>query len=931
MALRARERCGQCLHGLAPLLQLPATPSVREAGSALTLACASQEALTDAVAQLRAVLRGLIDEASRERTEVPIIGSTRCVLGPGGELLEVLTAGQHCTLSVSGFRSDAAAAAGGEEQLACWFGAHGEVLSVRLLQLGDACTARVTMATAAQAAAAAAALHNKALPGGARLAVVGYTPPSAQQCFRPASLLHLSWSGGRPSGLAYVEFASGRAAVDAAVKLAKVSCEAAGGFGAGGAAGRWRGAGMFSRDGRRGMLRVDGGAWFFAQASRASRRVLQLKVCGEEREEQTSPPMLLLRDRQRLERALSERFGPVSKLSVLQEPDPGLRRRECQPAVLAARLRSLLGQYGSLVHLDVKPYNDTKQIGSAFACFSSAQEAAAARGALDGCTAHPWLSGSPLRAHSDLVCRLRLDGRCFRALRGRLAHESNKLRALCPGVKISIKSLSSLHPVPVMGPAGGPAHPDGALPGGSGGGGASIKLQGSDVGQVVRAKRAMEAACSGRAVQLAPDGADGPAAEGGSGGAASASAPVAGMLFLLSAPGKALIKQIEAEFSGAVRPAGGSGGQHAEGPEAGLQQEEEEEERAQGCVHIRWDRAAGQLRMYGSDDAAMAAAEQRLRRALQERQAGLAAPVAYKEGISQAGFRALLAAGGQAWLDGLGARHSLVSADMAFLPLGVKLVGEAAAVEAARTELLAMTLGDLPSASPGISRVPAPDPGAATPAQTPLAMVVTARDPAAAGGGAGDAEAEGGDGECCPVCFCPPDGPHKLLLCGHTYCATCVRQLLVAAASCNQLPATCCAESCGGRVSLRDCLVLLGPEQMERVHRSAFQAHIGRHPEAFGFCLTPDCGQVPWHSGQTCAEYKAGRQGDKEFEAWKRTNTKSCPKCGVAIEKNHGCNHMTCANCRTHFCWKCGKAFGDSTNTYQHLMREHGGVFDDYF
>jgi hypothetical protein len=34
-------------------------------------------------------------------------------------------------------------------------------------------------------------------------------------------------------------------------------------------------------------------------------------------------------------------------------------------------------------------------------------------------------------------------------------------------------------------------------------------------------------------------------------------------------------------------------------------------------------------------------------------------------------------------------------------------------------------------------------------------------------------------------------------------------------------------------------------------------------------------------------------------------NTKRCPRCSTAIEKDEGCNHMTCRKCRHDFCWIC--------------------------
>ena len=48
-----------------------------------------------------------------------------------------------------------------------------------------------------------------------------------------------------------------------------------------------------------------------------------------------------------------------------------------------------------------------------------------------------------------------------------------------------------------------------------------------------------------------------------------------------------------------------------------------------------------------------------------------------------------------------------------------------------------------------------------------------------------------------------------------------------------------------------------------------------------------------------------------ENEKWLRSNTKQCPNCHAPIEKNKGCNHMTCIYCKHEFCWICGAKYFD--------------------
>lgn len=60
---------------------------------------------------------------------------------------------------------------------------------------------------------------------------------------------------------------------------------------------------------------------------------------------------------------------------------------------------------------------------------------------------------------------------------------------------------------------------------------------------------------------------------------------------------------------------------------------------------------------------------------------------------------------------------------------------------------------------------------------------------------------------------------------------------------------------------------------------------------------------------------------------WINRNTKKCPRCNNAIEKNKGCNHMTC-KCKFEFCWYC---LEECTNPGDHFKKCKKGAkwFDD--
>ena len=73
------------------------------------------------------------------------------------------------------------------------------------------------------------------------------------------------------------------------------------------------------------------------------------------------------------------------------------------------------------------------------------------------------------------------------------------------------------------------------------------------------------------------------------------------------------------------------------------------------------------------------------------------------------------------------------------------------------------------------------------------------------------------------------------------------------------------------------------------------------------FCF--HCGE-PAHEPINCAmltKWLDKCQNESETANWILSHTKRCPKCQTRIEKNQGCNHMTCraAGCGHEFCWIC--------------------------
>ncbi|KAJ8605138.1 hypothetical protein CTAYLR_000469 [Chrysophaeum taylorii] len=106
------------------------------------------------------------------------------------------------------------------------------------------------------------------------------------------------------------------------------------------------------------------------------------------------------------------------------------------------------------------------------------------------------------------------------------------------------------------------------------------------------------------------------------------------------------------------------------------------------------------------------------------------------------------------------------------------------------------------------------------------------------------------------------------------------------------------------------------------VRAGACVASVKCAPGGCGFSFCMKCGEEA-HQPASCElvqQWAEKCQNESETANWILANTKRCPKCQTRIEKNQGCNHMSCSQCKHEFCWMC---MGD--------WSEHGASTGGYY
>lgn len=93
----------------------------------------------------------------------------------------------------------------------------------------------------------------------------------------------------------------------------------------------------------------------------------------------------------------------------------------------------------------------------------------------------------------------------------------------------------------------------------------------------------------------------------------------------------------------------------------------------------------------------------------------------------------------------------------------------------------------------------------------------------------------------------------------------------------------------------------------------------------FAFCSR--CLQT-WHGEFVLCAPKRNREELTEEEKasleYLKLHTSPCPTCSAPAQKTHGCNHMICSRCETHFCYLCS-SWLDPGNPYKHYNAQPGG------
>ncbi|XP_078436895.1 putative E3 ubiquitin-protein ligase ARI1 isoform X2 [Wolffia australiana] len=187
--------------------------------------------------------------------------------------------------------------------------------------------------------------------------------------------------------------------------------------------------------------------------------------------------------------------------------------------------------------------------------------------------------------------------------------------------------------------------------------------------------------------------------------------------------------------------------------------------------------------------------------------------------------------------------------------------------------------------------------------------------------------------------------------CGHIYCNDCwTEHFMVKINDGQSRRIRCMASKCNAicdEAVVRSLVNTKDPDMADRFERYLLESYIEDNNKVNWCPSVPHCGNAirvdgdvycevectcglqfcfgclsEAHSPCSCQMWRLWVKkcrDESETVNWITANTKSCPKCFKHIEKNGGCNLVTCI-CGQAFCWLCGAATG-----YEHTWSNIAG------
>ncbi|KAL0712431.1 hypothetical protein Bca4012_019409 [Brassica carinata] len=213
---------------------------------------------------------------------------------------------------------------------------------------------------------------------------------------------------------------------------------------------------------------------------------------------------------------------------------------------------------------------------------------------------------------------------------------------------------------------------------------------------------------------------------------------------------------------------------------------------------------------------------------------------------------------------------------------------------------------------------------------------------------------EGGDTntteyETCPACYAHVSPRHKLEVssgCFHRICFTCIRDC-VSSQLARGDAVLCPYPGCEKEVVLEDCRGIVDDDALNLIiHRKKEKAipvldrvycpkpscnflmsdrdlplgfsidprqkSVARTCVECGLCFCKKC-HVPWHYKKTCDEFRKSpsylTSDAALFDSLVKTQGwMKCPQCATVVQKNGGCQRISCRHCNHKFCYACGAA-----------------------